>query len=120
MIDTIWSIFFSIIKAHIFILIVLFLTYFIEVTTPLILFVKQFQWKKSPRNAEIHLNGDTAYYLIILLGFYFYEIYEDNVELSLNTFSLWVLMVLPVLTFFRKFYNKYQGVDPNIADDDYT
>ena len=111
---------YSVLKAHLIILVILILSYIIEQITPLSLFVDQFKWKKSPRNAEIHVSGDSLYYLIIVLIVFIYDIYHDKIELNFISILAWLVIMIPLFWLFRILYRKYQGVDTNKADVDFS
>ena len=111
---------FSIIKANLIILGILIVTYIIEVNSNFKLFIDHFKWKKSIRNAEIAANGNTIYYLIFCLAVFVYDMIKNNVKFNFINILFW-LIIMTMLTFiFHRLYSKYQGVDPNKADDDYT
>lgn len=118
--ENIISIILSLIKANIFAAILVFLLYLIEINTNFKLFVKQFKWKKSTKNARIHRNGDQVYYFIFCCIVYVYEIYKGTISLTIISFIIWLILLIILSTIFGKLYDKYQGIDPGKADDDYT
>ena len=111
---------FSLVKANFLALILVFVLYLIELNTEFKFFVKQFQWKKSLNNARIHRNGDQVYYFVFCTAIYIYDLYKGNVNFSVISFIIWLITLIILSTIFGKIYDKYQGVDPKKADDDFT
>ena len=111
---------FSLVKANFLALILVFVLYLIEINSDFKLFVKQFQWKKSLKNARIHRNGDQVLYFIFCTAVYIYDLYKGNVNFSVISFIIWLITLIILSTIFGKIYDKYQGVDPKKADDDFS
>ena len=114
------NVFYSIVKAHIFIIIILFVTFLLEQLLGLRLFIKPFMWKKNARKARIYLDGDTFTYFVFNVGVFIYDIIKGNVSYHFIPIIIWLVIMIILTIIFRDFYNKYQGYDPNKADDDYT
>jgi hypothetical protein len=120
MINSILNIFFSILKAHLVIVVILGITYFIEKLTSISLFVDQFKWKKSQKNARILLAGDTVYYFMCNLFMFSYDAFKGNLQFNFFTVSLWIIIIVILIKLFRKYHYKYQGMDQMKSDDDYS
>ena len=118
--NKIFLILYSICKSHLIIIGILILTYFIEEITGLKLFIRQFKWKKSTKNALIHLDGDSWLYFLFVLGVFIFDIFKKRIPFEFSSVIIWLSIMIFLVFIFRKYYNKYQGVDPNKADDDYT
>ena len=114
------SVIYSIAEAHLIVMGILALSYIIEVNTNLRLLIKHFKWRKSIRNAEIALDGHSVFYFVFVMAVFIYDIIEKKVDLNFISIGLWLGIMICLLTLFRKCYKKYQGVDPDKADDDYT
>jgi hypothetical protein len=110
----------SILKANVLTSLIVFVLYLIEINSDFKFFVKQFKWKKSVRNAEIHRNRDQVSYFILAIIVYIYDIYNNNLEFTFISFVIWVAILITLSTIFGKIYDKYQGVEPNKADDDFS
>jgi len=110
----------SFVKANFLAALVVFFLYLIERNSEWILFVKQFKWKKSQKNARIHRHRDQVYYFIFCILVYIYDIYNNNIHFTAFSFTIWFTLLIVFSTFFGKLYYKYQGVDPNKADDDFS
>ena len=109
-----------ILEAHGLLLIVLSIDYFLEKTTGISVFVDQFLWEKSLRNAEINIDRDSWLYFLWNLAFLIYILVKNRIEFSITILTFWLLIMLLLLKPFRYFYDKYQKVDSEKADDDYT
>ncbi len=120
MIDEFYNILFSILKANIFAAILVILFYLIEIKYNLKIFIKYFTWKKSQKNARIATDGNTGYYAIFCLFIFIYDIVKKNVKFNFISVLLWLIIIIILSSTFHKLYSKYQGVDPNKADNDYT
>lgn len=135
MIELIIDVFISIGKAQLIVGIVYIISFLIEKITGLTLIIDNFTWKKSTLNAKRSLNGASVEYVVICIGVFIYDIYNRHIDLqSIDIFGIgtssyvngWVVFILwgysmrRLVTGFRWFYDKYQGVDPNKSDDDLT
>jgi hypothetical protein len=109
----------SIGKAHLIVLTIIFLSYIIESFTALKLFIDNYRWKKSSRNADAISNRDLGIYLIILVIVFIYDIVNDNLEVTFISFVVWLLITSGMVKVFFRIHRKYQAVDPNKSDDDY-
>jgi hypothetical protein len=114
------SIIISIFKAGLISLFIVIGLYLIEKNSELIFFVKEFKSKKSIRHAEINHDRDQGYYFIITSIVYIYDLYKGYVEFTYISFIIWFAILITLSTIFGKIYDKYQVIDPNKADDDYT
>jgi hypothetical protein len=84
------------------------------------LFIKQFKWEKNRRKAEIHLDGATFTYYVFTMGVFIYDIIKGNVIFHIIPIVIWLVIMIILTIIFRDLYDKYQGYDPNKADDDYS
>ncbi len=114
------NIFIAIGKAQLIVLIIVYLSYVIETNTPIKLFFDNYQWKKSIRNAEDISNRDSGLYLIIMIIVFIYDIIKKNLQFNFFNFIIWLLVVSVLVKLFFYFHKKYQAVDHNKADDDFT
>lgn len=96
------------------------LSYIIEINSDFRLFVKQIKWKKSNRNAEIHLNGGPISYLVLVFTVFVYDVLKENINFNFLTILFWFIITIISVKIFLKYYTEYQGVDQNKADDDYS
>ena len=135
MIELIVDVFTSIGKAQLIVIGIVSVSYLIEKITGFGLFVDHFTWKKSVSNTRVLKTGDTFYYIVICTGVFIYDLYNRNIDLqSIDIFGigtraftngcvifiLWGYSMRWLVTGFRWFYDKYQGVDSNKSDDDLT
>lgn len=135
MIELIFSVTISIIKSQLFVAALYIGSFVIEKSTSLKLLVHHFNWKKSTLNAKKSLNGASVEYVVICTGVFIYDLYNKHIDLqSIDIFGigttaftnggvvflLWFYTMRWLVTGFRWFYDKYQGVDPNKSDDDLT
>jgi len=114
------DIYYSLIKANFLIAAIVIILYIIEINTKLILFVKQFKWKKSLKNAKIHRDRDQGSYFIFCCLVYLFDLFKGNIRFTIISFIFWIISLVFLATLFGKIYDRYQGIDPNKADDDYT
>ena len=114
------SVIFSITKAHIFIIIILFISFLFEKMLDLHLFIKQFIWKKNKKKAEIHLDGATFTYFVFIKGVFIYDIIKGNIDFHIIPIVIWLVIMIILTIICRDLYDKYQGFDPNKADDDFS
>jgi hypothetical protein len=117
-INSIIDVFLCLLKANLLATVLVFGLYLIEINSEFKLFVKQFKWKKSINNARIQRNGTQVYYFIFCCGVYIYDLYKSNVNFTIISFVIWLITLIFLSTILGKIYDKYQGVDPNKADDD--
>ena len=115
-----FKIFFSILKGHLILICLITISYLIEMITTLSLFVDQFKWKKSLENAEMLSDRDSSYYFLFMAGVFIFDIYKNNIEVSAFSIIGWLVMMIFLAIIFRKFHFKYQGVDPNKDDADFS
>jgi len=109
----------SIIKANFIIVGIVLVVYILEVVANLKIFIRYFTWKKSLNNARIAANGNSGYYFIACLFVYISDIYRGNVNANLISIIVWLVLMIVLTSFFHHYYNKYQGVNPTKADDDF-
>ena len=112
--------FYSIIKAHIIILLIVILSFIIEKLTGLKLLIDHYTWRKSVKNREVLSTGDSGFYIIFNLIVFIYDHYSSEQDIFIPNFFIW-LILLSILTYlFYKIHFKYQRIDPTKTDDDYT
>lgn len=114
------EIFISIGKAHVIVILIIIVFYIIESSTSFKLFLDNYRWKKSIRNAEDSSNRDSGLYLFILVIIFIYDIINDNIDLNFISFIIWVVMIAVLVKMFYRIHKKYQAVDPNKSDDDFS
>jgi len=118
LINDVLNVLVSLIKANILAVAIVLVLYLVEINSDFKLFVKQFQWKKSIKNARIHRDRDQGYYFILCTAVYIYDLYKGSIDFSIISFIIWLAMLIFLSTIFGKIYDQYQGVDPQKADDD--
>ena len=118
--DSLINVIVSILKSNFIAIIIVFMSFVIESFTDFKFLIKDFKWKKSLKNARIHRNGNQVYYFILTSIVYAYDLYKGNLEFTFIAFAIWLAILITLSTILGKIYDKYQGVDPNKADDDYT
>jgi len=111
---------YSILKAHGFIIVILIVTFLLEQLLGLRLFMRQFRWKKNDKMGIIMLDGDSVTYFIFICGVLIYDLYKKNIEFNIVSILVGLVIIIIFTIIFRDLYDKYQGKDPNKADDDYT
>jgi Ca2+/Na+ antiporter len=114
------SICISIAKANLIAIGIVILSYIIEKLTGLRLFIDHYTWIKSENNAETLSIGDTVYYFILNLIVFIYDIYMGKIEFHVIAIVTWLLFVGILAQIFYLIHGKYQKVDPNKSDNDYT
>ena len=110
----------SIGKAHVIILLIVIWSLIIEFSTGIKLFVDNYKWKKSIRNAEDASTRDSTFYLIVMISVFIYDIIKKNVDFNPLNIIIWIIIVSILVKVFYKIHNKYQAVDPKKANDDLT
>ena len=114
------SICISIGKANLIAIGIVILSYIIEKLTGLKMFIDHYRWIKSENNAETLSIGDTVYYFILNLIVFIYDIYKGEIEFHVISIVTWLLLVGILTQIFYIIHGKYQKVDPNKADNDFT
>ena len=120
MINDIISVIISVGEAQLLVLALILLSYIIEKVTILNLLIAQYTWRKSPNNVEVLTDGDTAYYVIVCIFVLSFEIFQGLVKFNVVSILFWLFMMMILIPTLRHFHKKYQGIDYNRADDDYT
>ncbi len=108
------------VKSHVLLLLLLLASYMIEKITGLRLFIDHYTWVKSPENAEALTARDSFFYILLNIGVLLYHYFKDEITLTWISFLLWLILLGILVRIFYKVHRKYQKVDPNKADDDYT
>jgi hypothetical protein len=111
---------YSLLKAHIILIGIVAISYIIEKITPLRLLYDHFKWEKSVKNAEAALDLHTFLYILFIMSVLIYDIYIENVKFEVLPIVIWISLMIIFVRFFRKYYNKYQGVDKNKSDNDFS
>jgi len=106
--------------SQVIVLLIILISYFVEKYTPVNLFIDQFTWKKSPRNARKFAGGNAVYYFIINLLVFIYCIYTQYIPFSKWKLIVWSIIVSLFSLLVRELYYSYQGIDFNKSDDDYS
>jgi hypothetical protein len=110
----------SILKANLIALIIVSVVYVLEVLFNLKIFIRYFTWRKSIRNAEISAHGNTVYYIVFCTLILIYDLIKGHLTFNDYSISFWLIEMVFLTIQFHKFYNKYQGVDPNKEDKDFS
>ena len=114
------SICISIGKANLIAIGIVILSYIIEKLTGLKMFIDHYRWIKSENNAETLSIRDTVYYFILNLIVFIYDIYKGEIEFHVISIVTWLLLVGILTQIFYIIHGKYQQIDPNKADNDFT
>jgi hypothetical protein len=115
-----WSATFSILKANLIALMIVSVVYVFEVIFNLKIFIRYFTWRKSIRNAEISEQGKTVYYVVFCILVLIYDLIKGHLTFNDYSISFWLIEMTFLTIQFHKFYSKYQGVDPNKEDTDFS
>ena len=118
--DDIQNILFSILKAQLITIGIIVASYLIEKITGLKLLIDHYTWKKSPHNVEVLSTGDSAYYFIVNLIVFIYDIYSDRIEFKLYNIILWLVLAIFLTIGFYRVHKKYQRIDFFKNDNDYS
>ena len=118
--NNILNIIISIGKANLIAIGIVLLSYIIEKLTGLRLFIDHYTWVKSEYNAETLSIRDTVNYLILNLIVFVYYIYLGKIELHVIALVTWLFFIGLLTQIFYSIHRKYQKVDPNKSDNDYT
>jgi hypothetical protein len=110
----------SILKANLIALIIVSGSYLLEKVTGVRLLIDSFTWEKSPNNAHNATVRDTVSYFILNLVVFIVDVLKKRVHLNIFNAVLWISIVLMLVKVFNTLHSKYQAVDPNKQDDDYT
>lgn len=120
MVNDIILVIISVGKAQIFVIALIILSYIIEKVTILNLFIDHYTWRKSPNNVQILANGDTGYYVILCIFVLSYDIFKGFVKFNVVSILSWLFLMMILIPTLRHLHLKYQGVDPDKPDDDWT
>ena len=120
MINDIISVIISVGKAQLLVLAIIILSYIVEKVTILNLFIDHFTWKKSPNNVVGIADRDTGYYAILSIFVLSYDIFKGSVKFNIVSIISWLIIMAILAPTFHHFHKKYQGVDPDKPDDDWT
>lgn len=99
---------------------IVLLSYIIEKVTGLKLFIDHYTWVKSENNAETLSIRDTVYYFILNLFVFIYNIYHGKIEFHAVSLVIWLFFTGILTIIFYSLHSKYQKIDPNKSDDDYS
>ena len=114
------NIIFSLGKAHAIVLVLIIMSYILEKLTGLNLFVDHYTWKKSALNADMLSSRDSVFYLILNSITFGYDLIQHNIVFNITNLVVWFILIYILTNRFYYFHRKYQAVDPNKADDDFT
>lgn len=59
------------------------------------------------------------YYLIFVSAVFGYDVYRGKIDLKFESILIFAIIMMWLLMIFRKYFNKYQGIDPTKKDNDY-
>ena len=105
------------IRAHIYLILIILISYVVERITGLILLVKAFSQEKKDKEQAVGVTDlFTFLYSIYLLFFLVYDVYIAKNAKEGFAFWKWLIVVIPLTILFWKFYHKYQGREPGIKD----
>ncbi len=107
-------------KANLLVLVLIFLSYILEKTTGIRIVIDNYKWKKSPRNAFDASNRDSFIYFVVNLLWFIYYIKKDEIGFTFINIVLWTIIIFFLTKVFFRFHHKYQAIDPNKADDDFS
>ncbi|GEM_PF-4406777 len=107
-------------KSHVLLLLLLLASYTIEKITGLRLFIDHYTWVKSPENAEALTARDSFFYIVLNSGVLLYHYIKGKIAFTWISFLIWLIILSFLVKIFYRIHRRYQKVDPNKADDDYT
>lgn len=107
-------------KAHLLILLIVISVWIIEITLGLNLLVKMYIWKKNPKLAMSTTDLDSLVYVLLNIGAYLYYQIHGEPHFHWLTFLIWFGSLVLLSYLFRKIHYRFQGIDPDKAEDDYT
>jgi len=99
---------------------IVLLSFIVEKLTGLKLFIDNYTWAKSEYNADNISIRDTVNYFILNLIVFIYDIYNGKIEFHVIAIVTWLFLVSILTQLFYIIHDKYQTVDPNKSDNDYT
>lgn len=100
-------------RAHIFLLLIVLISYIIEKITGLILIVTAFlEEKKDYNEARGNTGLFTILYFLYLLIFLLYDVYIANHASESYAFWKWLIVVIPLTSLFVILFHKFQGREP--------
>lgn len=111
---------FVLLLSNVMYLAIFLFSFIIESVTGLRLMFDQLKWAKSSNKAEKLAYGNSGIYFVILFCCFIYFGLKGLVTINLYTSIAWIVITIPLMIQFRKFYNKFQKIDPNKSDDDYS
>ena len=114
------SVLVSIGKAHLIVIGILIFSFIIEHTTQFRLFFKDFVRPKSQKQAEIANDRNIGTYFLIMVGKIIYDMFTRNMVINFYTIVFSFLIIYLLTKFFYRIHKKYQAVDPEKADDDFS
>ena len=120
MIDHIFTVIISIGKAQLLVLGLIMLSYTIEKTTILNLFIDNYTWEKNPDHVEEIVARDSFIYMILCGTVFIYDIIKGNIALKFMTIVSWLVIMAIIVPNLYKLHRKYQGIDPDKPYDDWT
>lgn len=110
----------SILKSLFIAMGIVIVSYLLEKITGLKLLISDFKWEKSPKNARIIATRNAVFFFVLTLAVYIYDLNKGYVDFNVYSFVLWFI----ISSFLkRKCYwiqSKYQAMDANKTDDDFT
>ncbi len=110
------GVFWLFIKSHFIISIVIIISFLLEKLLGLKLLIWNFKWEKNIKNQIITSQGCTVFYMLINLGFFIYSIIMWHFPFDLNTISIWIIIMFPLVSIFHRMFDKYQGKNSNKGD----
>jgi hypothetical protein len=106
----------SLLRSHLILLIILLITFIIELITGKYIFVLWFKYKKDLKSAKLSAERETVLYFIFNLLYAIHLKYLSKNDISDFSLIFWIIIIFFLSFFFKIAYNKYQGKDPNKAD----
>lgn len=103
-------------KSHLCLLILIVITYLIEVITGKLLLVRWFKYKKDLKSAEGTADREAFLYFMFNIVYVIYKAYIKNDISHGFSFIIWLLIITVLSIVVRKLYFKYQGIDPSKPD----
>jgi len=95
-------------------------SFIIEKVTGLKLLVSTFYWKKNLYNAKTSAVGSSVTFFFLNVIVYIYDLIKGYVVFNIFSFIVWLLLIIFLKRLLYRIYYKYQSIDPNKADDDYS
>lgn len=101
-----------IIEAHLYMIVILLVSYILEKMFKIRLLIDSFRWKKSDYLAGGAADFYSLLYFLFSLLFLLFDLYVRKTVSENYTFWKWLIIMIPLTILFRICYFKFQGRDP--------